>query len=313
MNKSQNRVLLLALAFVLLINAPTPAGAQDLSEGQRQERCENNKRYIADYESQISVVLVDLALTAPDHIARAKTQMGFLRSLKNRKSSDQEKAIEDEAVMEIASEYGFDLRRCQLDIYRDEPDKHRFTVFYDCVDKLANKLADNLRFAESLVPRRGELRQKLAGLERQKAIHQNNLIVFRCDDAATTTSTGGKWAGTWVRNDGVETVTISGGSGGIQGAFSYEGVGYNGSGQWSNCRMTGNTANCKWSGSHNDNTKSGGRSGTLKMALNGDTLSGEYEEGENPNWSWKDGYGPHNVNSVMVKGAVFRVSYTRKY
>jgi hypothetical protein len=88
-------------------------------------------------------------------------------------------------------------------------------------------------------------------------------------------------------------------------------VGASGSGQWSNCRVTGNTAECDYTGTHDDATKSGTRRGKLKVSLSGDTMTGTLYE-DTPQWSYKPGYSAANVSSAMYKGAEFPVTFKRQ-
>jgi hypothetical protein len=118
------------------------------------------------------------------------------------------------------------------------------------------------------------------------------------------------WAGTWVGSYN-QTVNISGGGSSISASFSYQQPGASGNGQWSNCRVTGNTAECNYTAHHDDATKSGTRSGKLSVTLNGDTITGTYYEDE-PQWTYKGDRNASNVNSAMHKGAQFPVTFKRQ-
>jgi hypothetical protein len=121
---------------------------------------------------------------------------------------------------------------------------------------------------------------------------------------------GENWAGTWAGSYN-HVVTISGGGDSISASFQYQQVGASGSGQWSNCRVTGNTLECDYTAHHDDATKSGSRSGKVKVSLSGDTITGTFYE-DTPQWSYKPGYSAANVNSAMFKGAEFHVTFKRQ-
>ena len=81
-----NRLACLALAFgtlgCLFLISPVYAIAQDLSEAQRRERCENNRKYLADYDRQLEAVEAKLKWTMSDEeFARARVHEKFLFNL----------------------------------------------------------------------------------------------------------------------------------------------------------------------------------------------------------------------------------------
>jgi hypothetical protein len=129
------------------------------------------------------------------------------------------------------------------------------------------------------------------------------------DDGATP-STDQNWTGTWVGSYN-QIVRISGGGSSISASFEYQQPGASGNGQWSNCRVTGNTAECNYTANHDDETKSGTRRGKLIVTLNGDTITGTYYEDE-PQWTYKGDRNATNVTSAMYKGAQFPVTFKRQ-
>lgn len=114
-----------------------------------------------------------------------------------------------------------------------------------------------------------------------------------------------KWDGTYA--DTYSTITVSGKS--IN--FQFQVGDSKGSGTWAIEKMEGNSVAGKWTSSYSDATKTGTRSGTVTASISGDTISGEYIE-DTPIWSWKAGYGPHNVTSSMYKGKHWPFSLKRK-
>jgi hypothetical protein len=116
------------------------------------------------------------------------------------------------------------------------------------------------------------------------------------------------WSGTWI--DGVITTNISGSGNSLSASFTYKGDGYSGSGSWTGCKVEGNSAKCNWIASHDDDTKSGTRKGTLDVTLGGNTITGSYFE-DTPQWTYKAGYSASNVTSSMYKGAVHAINLKR--
>jgi hypothetical protein len=120
------------------------------------------------------------------------------------------------------------------------------------------------------------------------------------------------WSGTWRdAADAANVVNISGSGNSLSASFKYESGSASGNGSWSNCKVEGNTAQCNWTVSHQDDTKTGTRRGTLKATLSSDTITGSYFE-DTPQWNYKPGYNASNVTSSMHKGAVWPISLKRQ-
>jgi len=117
------------------------------------------------------------------------------------------------------------------------------------------------------------------------------------------------WNGTFT--DNYSKMTISGGGTSLSGSWTYEVGASKGTGTLINCKITGNKVTGKWSVQHEDDTKTGARSGTFTATLSGNTLSGQFLE-DTPTWSYKPGYSAANITSSMHKGAVWPFTFTRK-
>ncbi len=78
-------------AFIIIASLllfPITAHSQDLTEEQKKERCQNNKNRIVELESQLSVINADLSASmTKEEMEDARTQMTFVRSMKNKKNS----------------------------------------------------------------------------------------------------------------------------------------------------------------------------------------------------------------------------------
>lgn len=119
----------------------------------------------------------------------------------------------------------------------------------------------------------------------------------------------GDWAGSYEQEG--STTVISGSTAGLSASFTYQVGGSKGSGSWSSCQVEGNTAKCKWTAQHEDETKSGTRSGDVQVTLSGTTITGAYYENE-PVFSYKEGYSAATVSSSMHEGATWPINATRK-
>ena len=75
--------------------------------------------------------------------------------------------------------------------------------------------------------------------------------------------------------------------------------------------MEGDKATGTWKVQHEDNTKTGSRSGTFTLTFNGNAITGQLVE-DTPHWNYKAGYSAANVNSSMHKGSVWAINITRK-
>jgi hypothetical protein len=103
------------------------------------------------------------------------------------------------------------------------------------------------------------------------------------------------------------TLMISGSGSSLSATEEWHAGGRSGTNKWSNCKVTGNTAQCTWTGDYRDDPdKTADRSGTLTVTLNGDTLTGAYEEAE-PKFHWR--VSPYN--SAMHKGAHWPIRQMR--
>ncbi len=89
MNKLHNTVFLLATLTILLLISPVLTHGQDLTEAQRRQRCASNERFIVEYDRQLSEIEDNLVLTNDEEIARARTQLKFLRTRENRRVPDE--------------------------------------------------------------------------------------------------------------------------------------------------------------------------------------------------------------------------------
>jgi hypothetical protein len=117
------------------------------------------------------------------------------------------------------------------------------------------------------------------------------------------------WAGTYASKSSgaASTVTVSGSGGSLTATEHWKAGPRYGSNTWHNCKVSGNTAKCDWTGTYEgDPDKFGHRRGTLEARLSGNTISGAYYEDE-PTFDWHVAPYP----SAMHKGAVWPFTLTR--
>ena len=119
----------------------------------------------------------------------------------------------------------------------------------------------------------------------------------------------GSWNGTFI--DAYSKFSFSGSTSSVSATWTYVVSDSKGTASLSSTQVKGNTATGTWRAQHQDNTKTGSRSGTFTITLNGNTISGQLVE-DTPNWNYKQGYSAANVSSSMKKGAVWAINISRK-
>ena len=117
------------------------------------------------------------------------------------------------------------------------------------------------------------------------------------------------WNGTF--KDAYSTFNFSGSAGSVSATWIYVVSDSKGTALLTSKQVKGNTATGIWRAQHQDNTKTGSRSGTFTITLNGNTISGQLVE-DTPNWNYKQGYSAANVSSSMRKGVVWPINISRK-
>ena len=117
------------------------------------------------------------------------------------------------------------------------------------------------------------------------------------------------WNGTFT--DNYSTYNFSGSASAVSANWTYVVGDSKGTVALTSTQVKGNTATGTWRAQHQDNTKSGSRSGAFTITLNGDAITGQLVE-DTPSWSYKAGYSAANVSSSMHKGAVWAININRK-
>ncbi|HEY7529440.1 MAG TPA: hypothetical protein VIC56_02035 [Gemmatimonadota bacterium] len=162
------------LAALFLLLAPAWSHGQEMSDAQRSERCENNRRSLDDKERQLGEVKKQLAGADDEGIARARAQLGFIRryvrtSVEGGVSAQEREEIE-RTFRRIRNDYvGPRSAACG-----------EFGGTIECTDLIQMKIEQHI---ERLVQLRRELVPQRAKLEDQVAFHRNRMVELGCEAA----------------------------------------------------------------------------------------------------------------------------------
>jgi hypothetical protein len=172
------RVLgMLSLLFLLF---SIDATAQDLTEAQRLERCQNNKNRIAELIPQLRDIETQLAQTmSTKEIDKHREQLALVRKFKQASSWD------PIAVQRIAANYNFNMDECITKNY-----KNHYPTSSFCLKELENIIVKKIDIALSLENKRPYLLGKKTELGKQLTEHQNNLIALGCNQVSGTEGAG---------------------------------------------------------------------------------------------------------------------------
>ena len=166
---------MLSLLFLLLSFSAT---AQDLTDAQKQERCENNKKRLTELEGQLRAVKADLSKTmSEEEMDDTRDNRDFV--IKMSKGYWQNTAAANKVNWKrlnvIGAKYNFSfdgcIRKARLE----------FTIDAElgCMHQLERLIRDKIDKAGSL--NREELLTQKADIEKQIASHRTNLIALGCD------------------------------------------------------------------------------------------------------------------------------------
>ena len=220
-NQIMNRLASFAFAFgtlgCLFLITPVYAIGQDLSEAQRRERCENNRRYIADYDRQLEPIEAKLKSTMSDEeLARAQANFNFARYIL-RWGDDENAAVKEEQVArleELSRLYGLDQQKyCP----------RGFKVYHgNCVVRLAEVIRLRIEAAKQANPQRDELNKQRTQLQKQRAIHQSRLDELGCGPGSEPQKSGCQgFAGAWKTTFGTMTFERQGNQ--ITSSYDFDG------------------------------------------------------------------------------------------
>lgn len=280
--------LLLTIAMLFILFSP-PVNAQET------ENCKKMKARLADLEKKQKRNEYVISDEGKDEKMKADEKIAVIsKYLKD----DQRSATEMKAEMvKISKEYLFNWDSCyQANSTGKDP-------LVRCANLLGFRILNvtmDLRY-ESRYEKNGEI---VRGENEINSL-RNDLESQGCNEGNTPVS----WSGTYT--DGISIMTITGGAGAFSATWTYSAGDAKGTGSLTGRKIEGNKVTGDWKAQHEDDTKSGSRSGTFTANLKGNTITGQFLE-DTPKWSWKTGYSPSNVQSRMFKGAVWPFSLARK-
>ena len=171
---------MLSLLFLLLSFSAT---AQDLTDAQKQERCENNKKRLTELEGQLRAVKADLSKTMSEEEmddTRDKRDflIKFIRGYLGESYWKNTAAVINanwKRINVIGAEYNFSFDGC----VKKAEAKFETLPELDCLNDLERLIRHKIDMAGSV--NRGELLIQKADIEKQIASHRTNLIALGCD------------------------------------------------------------------------------------------------------------------------------------
>jgi hypothetical protein len=198
----------------LLLISPVYAIGQEMSDAQLRERCENNKKALADYDRQLEAIGARLNLTMNDEeLALARANRAFVFNIwKMRFAPSGE--VRDEQVAkleELGTLYEFKGQKsCP----------QGFKVYNSaCLSGLTLLIDRRIDTAKQANTQRDELDRQRTQLQRQRAVHQSRLDELDCDMEIESRCKG--FAGTWKTKYGTMTSVRSGNQ--ITASYDFDG------------------------------------------------------------------------------------------
>lgn len=182
---------------------------------KNKERCENNRKMLADQESKLKTVNAELnKVPEPKELEDARDHMVFIKTYKNKpdliKTMNKE---EKNTFNRIIARYNFSLEECS---------KGNQTPSWFCMDDLYRLIAKKIDDGKILISKKPELLQEKKEIEEKIRSHRNNLVALRCDMSEITAkeSITGHWRITQGSYTGTLTVTQNQGS--LSGTMNWD-------------------------------------------------------------------------------------------
>ena len=165
-----------AMIIISAILFSHPAICQDLTDAQRQERCQNNKNRIAELETQLKVINADLSKSMTNkEMTSQREQLAFVKKTKTVfTKSPYSSSWDSRKISKISAYYNFNMDECLVRI-RNKTD---FISAVDCLKELEKIIASKIDKANSL--NQPALLAKKNEIEKQIRNHRNNLIALGC-------------------------------------------------------------------------------------------------------------------------------------
>jgi hypothetical protein len=180
--------LFAAVNFLVLTCFAQTIKAQ-LSEVERQERCQNNRNRVAELETQLRVIDADLSASmTKKEMADAREEMVFVKSMRNKM---QRTEAEKDKYEIISFHYNFKHDECYAAMHKIS----KVQPYKRCIDELGRIIAVKIDKAASLD--RTAIVAKKQQTTQQLAAHRNNLVALDCDDKASGVC---RLAGSWIQD-----------------------------------------------------------------------------------------------------------------
>lgn len=185
-----------SILWLLFLIPSLSTSAQELTQAQKQERCQNNKNRIAELETQLRTVDAELSQTmTADEMEDQREQLAFVKMLKTNATSGTypKNAWDPKKVAQISANCNFNMDKC-LERYNNEP-----SAVKSCLSELEKIIESKIDKDKSL--NRLELQAKKNEIEKQIASHKNNLIALGCNanNITNTPDISGTWkALNWI-------------------------------------------------------------------------------------------------------------------
>ncbi|MBC7875166.1 MAG: hypothetical protein H7Y01_14275 [Ferruginibacter sp.] len=184
--------------FIIIVSVllfSVAAHSQDLTEEQKQERCQNNKNRIVELETQLRVINAELSQTMEKkEMEDARQDMFYVRIFKvsnNNLNIDplNKSDLNFKRIESIGAQYNWDFEKCIYKGFREGEKPYYVPKF--CYSELEKIIAKKIDKAVSLD--RPALLAKKNETEKQLAAHRNNLIALRCDQPTGACKLEGVW------------------------------------------------------------------------------------------------------------------------
>jgi hypothetical protein len=238
--------LFATLNFLVLICLSQPVKAQ-LSDAERQERCQNNRNRVAELEAQLRVIDADLSASMTEkEMEDARTQMIYVKWMKKYENQLDENFIK---LNKIAGQYNYSFIDCRLKLFQG---------ITECLIRLEKLIAQKIDKAVSLD--RLELQAKKNETEKQLNEHRNNLVALRCDQPPDI-------SGSWTSN-----IDVSYSISQNQSAFTWSAPKLHSKGEGT---VTGNSISATWTGDWGP----GSATGTIKVDATGRATQIDWSNG----------------------------------
>ena len=202
-NKLYHHLGTLSMLWLFFLLLSFNASAQDLTDAQRLERCQNNKNRLTELEKQSAIVNAELRkIPEKKEIDDARDNMIFIKKLETDRIDNVKKLSEKQKLLyrKILSLYNFDIGDCY---------DNSSANFTSCIVGLYTTIVQKIDKGSALLLQRPALVKQKQDIDKQIASHRNNIIALGCDKTSFNGNTP-NLAGTWKGLNWVYEITQNG-------------------------------------------------------------------------------------------------------